>query len=317
MTRLSYSSPPSGRIILTLFVTLAVGLILVAGPTPAAAQRGKRPQAMDFTAEGQVYGVKPGSIAIVTNEKEPWVVSLDDKTEVQVTGEAGPEVLIPGAFVRFTANLDGRRKGHDEVRELTLFSPHPGFQPTFEVEAGGDDENPTDEGSVDATSEDGDEAAGEGSGDEISDEDASEGAESDGSEKSAEDGEAGRKKPGADSRRKVITTRTFVSGVIRSIRKQEIYVQSTKGLPVRAQIALTAKVSVDTNLYGLARPGDQIDVSGSYYESDAPNAKARRPGRALAKSVTITLTNRTAAAAAGEDGAAGGFKFGKKGAEKD
>ena len=76
------------------------------------------------TVEGSLEDMRPGMLQVATNEGK-WLVRIDPKSQVMVTGTADFDYLRPGLIIRFEAELDNKlRAAHDaELKELTIFTP--------------------------------------------------------------------------------------------------------------------------------------------------------------------------------------------------
>ncbi len=75
-------------------------------------------------ASGTIDAVAPGLIRIKTPIGQLWVLQVSRETKVRVTGTAKKDVLRPGSFIRFTADVDKpQSRAQDQVGKLTLFTP--------------------------------------------------------------------------------------------------------------------------------------------------------------------------------------------------
>ena len=76
------------------------------------------------TVEGTLENMRPGFLQVATPEGN-WVVAVDRKAKVKVTGTAEPEYLRPGMYVRFEVELDGRKRAapDSKIQEITIFNP--------------------------------------------------------------------------------------------------------------------------------------------------------------------------------------------------
>lgn len=76
------------------------------------------------TVEGTLENMRPGFLQVATPEGI-WVVAVDRKAKVKVTGSAEPEYLRPGMFVRFEVELDARQRVPPDakIQEITIFTP--------------------------------------------------------------------------------------------------------------------------------------------------------------------------------------------------
>jgi len=80
---------------------------------------------MDTT--GTVEAVAPGFlIQIKSVAGQPYLLQLTQNSQVQVKGTAKADVLGPGSFISFVAEVDKRRSQvQDKIAKLTLFTPSP------------------------------------------------------------------------------------------------------------------------------------------------------------------------------------------------
>ncbi len=103
----------------------ALGLLILGSATGLAAGGRKPPQIpMDpFSADGTVQAVAPGRIQILTNSNQNWLIWIDPKAKIRVTGAAEADVLRVGMFVKLTAEFDGRGQAREKVGDLTLITP--------------------------------------------------------------------------------------------------------------------------------------------------------------------------------------------------
>ncbi len=104
------------RLLLAASVTLVVA-------EAEAQRRGPKPKMARFAAQGAVQAVRPGAIQLLTNTNQTWIVFVDPKAKISVTGTAEPDFLKPGMFVQFSVELDKRGKARSPVGELTIFTP--------------------------------------------------------------------------------------------------------------------------------------------------------------------------------------------------
>lgn len=98
-------------------------LFLLPAPVHAQPPRAEPPKTVPFTADGTVQAVAMGRIQMLTNTNQYWIIFIDSKTSVQVTGVAQPDVLRVGTFIRFTTAVDKRGKASGKVGALTIFTP--------------------------------------------------------------------------------------------------------------------------------------------------------------------------------------------------
>ena len=125
------------RLLLAAFVALVVVAEAEAQP------RGAKPKMARFAAQGAVQAVGPGAIQILTNTNQTWIVFVDPKAKISVTGTAEADFLRPGLFLQFSVELDKRGKARAPVGELTIFTPSEqaqiGIWPVDSVPENGED----------------------------------------------------------------------------------------------------------------------------------------------------------------------------------
>jgi len=190
--------------------------------TGAYAQPGRfpQPQTEPFAADGVIQAIAQGRIQILTNSNQNWLIFLDEKTVMHVTGTAEADFLRPGLFVRFSTALDKRGNAQGQVGQLTIFTPSrqqfPGVWP--EGGMGGNPQNPAEGGGF-----------GRGFGD------------------------AGGGLGAASA--SVYT----VAGQIQGIRKNRMTVNYGRGL-VQVELAENVAIKVDFADYSVAKKGDRISV---------------------------------------------------------
>jgi hypothetical protein len=160
-------------------------------------------------------------------------------------------------FVRFEAFLVGRRGVRGEISQLTVCSPADGYEVGVreaDRPVMGDEESEVEDqaGPVDKLATDANAAPEQGT---------------------------RRRRRGAASRP---TARGLIAGLVRSYSPGQRVLTIVVGQAgtIRARVAEAAKVTIDTAAYNIARPGDAIDVTGTY----------RRRGQATARKVQIELT---------------------------
>ncbi|MCA9248162.1 MAG: hypothetical protein KDA42_13635 [Planctomycetales bacterium] len=240
-------------------VALLLGLSFVDAPAFA---KGPKREAQRVTLRGKIYGVRPGQIAMVSaDNNQPWIVAVpNNPAAVTVEGEGGPELLGPGLFVQFSAELDKRRRAQSDVKEVMVFTPSEGYVPGVTEQAA----------VVNFGSDVPDLNLGGGLASALDDDDA---------EEKTSDGESATDKPEAP---KVPTVNVLVSGQVRGFAKGEMTVIAGRAGSIRIPVAEDAKVSINTSNYGIAMQGDEIEVDGSFYQQ----------GQLSARSVTIKLAER-------------------------
>ena len=196
---------------------------------PANAQRIRRgrevrppkPRMEPFAAKGTLRAVMPGRFQILTDSAQNWIVFVDPKAIVHVTGTAEPDFLKVGMFVRFTAEVDKRGLVKDKLKQLTIFTPSPLVFPGIWPEG----QEPSAGKPAEARKRFG---TGTGA------------------------GPAAGKPPTSN----VYT----VAGQIAGSRKGRLTVNTGRAA-VRIQVADDAKIDVDFADYSVAKPGDRISVT--------------------------------------------------------
>lgn len=235
-------------------------LLLIALVNPSAGQPAldrnavvRRPQ--PFDAKGRVYSVSRGVIHMLTDTQQPWFVQVDRRTQLQVHGEGGTELIAPGVFIRFEAALIGRRVAAGAIAELALFNPAEGFRAGVMADPGPIDEKQLDLGSGNPPDQ----------------------ADPPPSSRSRGTSGRGRKQPSGQPQGHYL-----IAGQVRSFRKGNLVVLAGKAGTIKAKVAPQAKVTIDMNSCTMVRRGDTIHVIGSYAQ----------PGRVLAKKIEIELASR-------------------------
>lgn len=235
-----------------LLLLIALGNLAAGQPPRDRNAVVRRPQ--PFDAKGRVYSVSRGLIHMLTDTQQPWFVQVDRRTQIQVHGEGGTELISPGVFVRFEAALIGRRVAAGEIAELALFNPAEGFRAGVMADPG-----PTDEKQLDLGSKPQEQAA-----------------PPPGNRSRGTSGR-GRKQPSDQPQGHYL-----IAGQVRSFRKGNLVVLAGKAGTIKAKVAPQAKVTIDMSSYSMVRRGDTIHVTGSY----------ARPGQVRATKVEIELASR-------------------------
>jgi len=196
--------------------------VLLGALASAHAQPGRFPQPKTepFAADGVIQAIAQGRIQILTNSNQNWLIFLDAKTVIHVTGTAEPDFLRPGLFVRFSIALDKRGNAHGKVGELTIFTPSPQQFPGIWPE-GGNPENPG--------------GAGEGFG-----------------------GGFGGANAGGGFGTPDVAVYT-VAGQIQPSRKGKMTVNYGRG-SVQVELAEKVSIKVDFADYSVAKKGDRISI---------------------------------------------------------
>jgi len=90
----------------------------------AAASAQQIIQIVPVEISGTISQIGNRMILVTTAAKRTYTVALTNRTQIRVVGMAEPDILAPGAFVRFIALVDrktGRVQG--KVDALTIFTP--------------------------------------------------------------------------------------------------------------------------------------------------------------------------------------------------
>ncbi|HUT12090.1 MAG TPA: hypothetical protein VMY42_16430 [Thermoguttaceae bacterium] len=202
-------------------VCVVLGLL-----TAAQAQPGRfpQPQTEPFAADGVVQAIAQGKIQILTNSNQNWLIFLDQKTVIHVTGTAELDFLRPGLFVRFSTALDKRGNAQGQVGELTIFTPSPEQFPGIWPEGGmgGNPENPAEGGAA---------GGGFGSG-------------------------FGNSGGGLGAANAAVYT---IAGQIQGFRKDQMTVNYGRG-SVQVELAENVSIKVDFADYSVAKKGDRISI---------------------------------------------------------
>ncbi len=110
-----------------LAICFSFGLVVLSAVWPAQAQRKpkKAPNKakVPFNATGTVEDFGMGMIKVKTGENDFWIAKVGKATEVHVTGTAEPEVLMPGVFIQFAAQVDRRGRVQGKIAKMLIFTP--------------------------------------------------------------------------------------------------------------------------------------------------------------------------------------------------
>ena len=83
-----------------------------------------RPVPVDTS--GTIEAIGRGLIGIKSLAGQPYMLKIADRAKVQITGTAKKDVLGPGSFISFFAEVDKRRSEvQDKIGELIIFTPSP------------------------------------------------------------------------------------------------------------------------------------------------------------------------------------------------
>ena len=237
------------RVLLAAFI--AGGLLF-----PAHAQRVRpgrnvqppKPKTEPFAAQGTIRALMPGRIQILTDSTQNWIVFVDPKAIIRVTGTAEPDFLKIGMFIRFTAEVDKRGLVKNQLEQLTIFTPSqrvfPGIWPEGQEPA------------ADKPAE-GKPRFGTGVGG-----------------------------PAAVGNAPASNLYT-VAGCITGSRKGLLTVNAGRAV-VRVQVAVDAKIDVDISDYSVAKPGDKISVTrGKMFAGRVGIAQAQELAIKLSKPLAL------------------------------
>ena len=76
---------------------------------------------------GSIVQVGPRNIAMKAANGQNWVLNLQPRSKIRITGVADTDMLKQGVFVRFTASIDKRTcKAQDKLDKITIFTQTPG-----------------------------------------------------------------------------------------------------------------------------------------------------------------------------------------------
>ncbi|HUT90808.1 MAG TPA: hypothetical protein VMY37_14990 [Thermoguttaceae bacterium] len=110
----------------------SVGLLVLAQAGTTCAQRpmrgpmAGRPAPVPVNTGGTIEAIGRGLIQIKSVGGQPYMLQLAERATVHVTGTAKKDVLGPGSFVSFFAEVDKRRSEvQEKIGELTIFTPSP------------------------------------------------------------------------------------------------------------------------------------------------------------------------------------------------
>lgn len=133
-------------------LTIVLSLCLLAAlPASVWAQRrrdrdqGPPQPPMPADVSGQLSGFDGALVQFVDAQEQVYLAKLDPgRTSVIVSGTADVTFLRPGLVVRFTAPLDDKGNGLEELAELTLITPGPTTAPGVSSENAQDPRGPYD-----------------------------------------------------------------------------------------------------------------------------------------------------------------------------
>ena len=88
--------------------------------------RGARPAPIRVDTSGTIEAIGRGLIQIKSVGGQPYMLQITERATVHITGTAKKDVLGPGSFVSFFAEVDKRRSEvQEKIGELTIFTPSP------------------------------------------------------------------------------------------------------------------------------------------------------------------------------------------------
>jgi hypothetical protein len=105
-----------------LFVTL------LAGTSEAQDRRNAAngPKAAPLHGSGTLVAARPGLLQVTAKDGAPWLLQVKaEPQKIHVSGTAHPNLLAPGMFVRFSAELNKKGEAVAPVDSLTVFTPRP------------------------------------------------------------------------------------------------------------------------------------------------------------------------------------------------
>lgn len=74
--------------------------------------------------QGTVDGVAVGMLRVTSDTKQTWLLRVSGETRVEVKGKASADLLGPGTYIAFTAEVN--KKGpriEEKVKEVAIFTP--------------------------------------------------------------------------------------------------------------------------------------------------------------------------------------------------
>ena len=107
-----------------IVVLMTAGLLV---PLCASAQqRRRKPPQMpteSFAATGTIEAIGQGVFRVLTTSDQQWMIWVDQKTKIHVTGTAEADFVRPGMFIKFKADVDKNGNALAKGGNLTLFTP--------------------------------------------------------------------------------------------------------------------------------------------------------------------------------------------------
>jgi len=119
-------------------VGLTLGLIVLMSVQELSAQPRRGQNAPPIETSGVVEAVMPGYIKMSAGENQTWILQVDPKAKVLVTGTAKFDFLKPGHFISFSGEVDKRKSEVvEKVTKLTIMTPSELKLPTALPSQGG------------------------------------------------------------------------------------------------------------------------------------------------------------------------------------
>lgn len=81
-------------------------------------------QKQELHGKGEFEAVAAGGVFKAVLDAQPWLLKLDQKPKVSVTGSATVDALVPGMFVKFKGEFDKKGKASAEINDLEVFTPN-------------------------------------------------------------------------------------------------------------------------------------------------------------------------------------------------
>lgn len=107
-------------------VILLVMLIASTGAAQGRRNTANGPKAAPLHGNGTLVAARPGLLQVTDKDGAPWLLQVKAEPQrIHVSGTAHPNLLAPGMFVRFSAELNKKGEAVAPVDSLTLFTPRP------------------------------------------------------------------------------------------------------------------------------------------------------------------------------------------------
>ncbi len=122
------------------FATTLLTIIVIFATTCVSAQQNRERE--NVTGQGTVKGVRPGFLAIATEQGQQWVVKVPDRPQsISFVASAHRSWLRPNMLVKFKNTFDAKGKPVALVRQLEVITLRPdtklGLIPDSRLAAGG------------------------------------------------------------------------------------------------------------------------------------------------------------------------------------